>query len=62
MLSKKMTRTKKSQFAHSMAVINPDDLPEQFLKNISHSILDRLKTDSSLKERFEKETGKNFYK
>ncbi len=61
MLSK-MTRTKKNQFAYSEAVINPDKLPEQFLKNVSHSILDRLKTDVSLKERFEKETGKNFYK
>lgn len=56
------TQKEKIQFQESQAVIDLNQIPNHVLKGIGSRILKILKTDKSLQESYETETGKTYYK
>lgn len=57
-----MKNKKENQFQAQEAVIDPNLIPEQFIRDISSRILKVMKTDKSIQKRYEQETGKQFFK
>ena len=57
-----MKKNKENQFQVQEAVIDPNKIPEQFIRDIGSRILKIMKTDKSIQERYEQETGKPFFK
>lgn len=57
-----MKKNKENQFQAQEAVIDPNKIPEQFIRDIGSRILKVMKTDKAIQERYEQETGKPFFK
>ena len=57
-----MNSKQKDQFQERTAVLNPNKVPDEFYRIFGSRILEILKTDKTIQERYEKETGKQFFK
>ena len=57
-----MKNKQENQLQERTAVLSPDKVPDEFYRAFGSRILEILKTDKTIRERYEQETGKRFFK